>query len=59
MEVRLLTRWGSRLQGDIVSVSDARAKALQDAGIGRILNAPKSEPKEEVEAPKPGPKGKK
>ena len=59
MEVRLLTRWGSRLQGDIVSVSDARAKALQDAGIGRILNAPQPEPKEEAEAPKPGPKGKK
>lgn len=38
MEVRLLTRWGSRFQGDVVSVSDERAKALAEAGIGKILN---------------------
>ena len=37
MEVRLLTRWGSRMQGDIVSVSAERAVALADAGIGRIM----------------------
>jgi hypothetical protein len=55
MEVRLLTRWGSRLQGDVVSVSDERALALQEAGIGRILNAPKVE-KEEPKAEKPKPK---
>jgi hypothetical protein len=54
MEVRLLTRWGSRLQGDVVSVSDARAQALQEEGIGRIINVPKvEEPKaEEAEGPK-------
>ena len=51
VEVRLLTRWGSRLQGDVVSVSDARAQALQEEGIGRIINVPKvEEPK--VEEPK-------
>lgn len=61
MEVRLLTRWGSRMQGDIVSVSDERAIALQEAGIGRVINAPKPEVKEEAadEAPKPEVKAKK
>lgn len=43
MEVRLLTRWGSRLQGDIVSVSDERAKALAEAGFGKIIGAAKQE----------------
>lgn len=37
MEVRLLTRWGSRLQGDVISVSVERAHALEEAGIGKIL----------------------
>jgi len=41
MQVRLSVRWGSHLQGDIVSVSDARAQALADAGFGKILDAPK------------------
>lgn len=61
MEVRLAARWGSRMQGDVVSVSDARALALQEAGIGRIINAPKPEVKEESadEAPKPEMKAKK
>jgi len=41
MQVRLSVRWGSYLQGDVVSVSEARAKALTDAGFGKILDAPK------------------
>lgn len=40
MEVRLLTRWGSRLQGDVVSVSAERAEALAEAGIGKIVGVP-------------------
>lgn len=39
MQVRLLSRWGSRMQGDVVSVSAERAKALRDAGIGKIIGA--------------------
>lgn len=54
MEVRLLTRWGSRLQGDTVSVSVERAKALAEAGIGRILDAPAEQTNEEaLEAEQP------
>lgn len=59
MRVRLMTRWGSWMQNDVVSVSDARAAALQEAGIGRIIDEPKAEePKaediepEQVDEPK-------
>ena len=50
MEVRLLARWGSRMQGDIVSVSAERAVALADAGIGRIMGQPEvqAEPGDEL-----------
>ena len=49
------------MQGDIVSVSDERAIALQEAGIGRVINAPKPKVKEGAadEAPKPEVKAKK
>lgn len=49
MQVRLLTRWGSYLQGSTVSVSDARAMALVEAGIARFLpgEGPKAAPVEE------------
>jgi hypothetical protein len=59
MEVRLLTRWGSRLQGDIVSVSDARAKALEEAGFAKILGtpAPAAEPVKEEAKPDPQAQG--
>jgi hypothetical protein len=40
MRVRLKARWGSRMQGDIVNVSDARALALEEAGLARIIDAP-------------------
>lgn len=54
MRVRLMTRWGSWMQNDVVSVSDARAAALQEAGIGRIIDDPKAEhvAPEQVDAPK-------
>lgn len=53
MLVRLVTRWGSWMANDVVSVSDARAEALQEAGIGRIIDAikPKVEEAPEEEAP--------
>ena len=37
MRVRLLTRWGSRLRGDIFSVSDERARLLEAEGIAKAL----------------------
>lgn len=40
MEIRLIERWGSRLQGDIVSVSPERAAALVEAGVGRYVVEP-------------------
>lgn len=49
MDVRLLTRWGSRMQGDIVSVSAERAVALADAGIGRIMGQPEVQPEVQAE----------
>jgi len=39
MRVRLLTRWGSRLRGDIVSVSDERARLLEAEGIATVLDS--------------------
>lgn len=61
MKVRLLTRWNGYMSNDIVSVSTARAEMLESEGIGRVINAPKPEPKAEVEAnePQPEPKAKK
>lgn len=44
MRVRLLTRRGSRMQGDVASVSEERAKALEAEGIAKIL---------EVDVPSP------
>jgi hypothetical protein len=38
MRVRLLVRWGSRLQGDVISVSNERARALEEAGYGKALD---------------------
>ncbi|MFP5223112.1 MAG: hypothetical protein ACLGSA_12550 [Acidobacteriota bacterium] len=49
MRVRLLTRWGSRMQGDIVSVSDERGKYLESEGIGKMMD-PLPEPEKGVEA---------
>jgi len=43
MRIRLLTRWGSYLQGAIVSVSVARAAALVEAGYGKYVDQPKAE----------------
>ena len=53
MRVRLMTRWAGWMQNDVVSVSDARAVAMQEAGIGRIIDAikPKVEEAPEEEAP--------
>lgn len=51
MRVRLTTRWGSHLPNSTVSVSDARAKALVEAGIARYLPGESPEnPVEKVEA---------
>lgn len=44
MKVRLLTRWGSRLQGDVTNVSEERAKALEQAGIAKILGVAEAAP---------------
>jgi len=49
MRVRLLTRWGSRMQGDIVSVSDERGQYLESEGIGKMLDH-LPEPEAEAEA---------
>lgn len=51
MEVRLTSRWAGRFSGDIVSVSDARAKALQEAGIGRIIGGDAEEKKDKPVKP--------
>lgn len=47
MEVRLTCRWGSYLQGSIISVSVPRAKALVEAGFGKYVNPPVVEQKTE------------
>ena len=39
-EIRLQTRWAGYLAGEVVSVSDDRAVAMEDAGIGRRINVP-------------------
>jgi hypothetical protein len=57
VKVRLLTRWNGYLPNEIVSLSDARAEALEKEGIGRIIDRPA--PVEVVEAEKPEPKAKK
>jgi hypothetical protein len=43
MRIRLLTRWGSYLQGAIVSVSATRAAALVEAGYGKYVDQPMAE----------------
>ena len=53
MRVRLLTRWGSRMQGDVVSVSDERGQYLESEGIGKMLD-PLPEPEKGVD-PEPDP----
>ena len=52
MRLQLLTRWNGYMGNDIISVSDERAIAMQEAGIGRVLDQPKVE-KPAEEAPKP------
>ena len=39
-EVRLQTRWAGYLAGEVVSVSDDRAVAMEEAGICRRVNGP-------------------
>jgi stringent starvation protein B len=56
MDVRLKTRWGSYLQGSIVSVSDARALALQDAGICSIIAEPEQADKPDTADAEPADK---
>ena len=65
MKVRLLTRWGSHFQGDIVGVSDERAATLAEAGIAKIIDQPAEQPaddsveaEEKVDQPAEPPKGK-
>lgn len=49
MKVRLTKRWGGRVPGTTVSVSDARAKYLQDViKIGKIVGQVKEEVKETI-----------
>ena len=52
VRLQLLTRWNGYMGNDIISVSDERAIAMQEAGIGRVLDQPKVETPAE-EAPKP------
>lgn len=47
MQVRLKTRWGSRLAGTVASVSVERAKALEAAGIAKPLEPYPQEEKKE------------
>lgn len=52
MRVRLKKRWGSRLQGDIISVSVERAKVLAESGIAVMLDSlpPASDAKAQAKA---------
>lgn len=59
MEVRLKVRWGSYLQGDVVSVSPERAKALVEAEYGKYVDPPVEEaPADDTSAEKAPAKGK-
>lgn len=45
MKVRLTKRWGARLPGAIISVSDARARYLaNEIKVGRIIDEPVKKP---------------
>ena len=54
MEVRLKVRWGSYLQGDVVSVSPERAKALVEAEYGKYVDPPVEEVPAAEKAPAKG-----